>query len=137
MDSKSERPAFIDTGAIYALADRNDRDHAAVRAVYLEANWRFVTHELILVEVFSLLTKRLNKGAAIKTVDALKKSPRVEIVVMDSELLAASWQRCVRFADKDWDWVDCTSFELMERRRLRDALGLDHHFSQAGFTLLV
>ena len=29
------------------------------------------------------------------------------------------------------------SFELMERRGLREALSLDHHFAQAGFILLV
>jgi predicted nucleic acid-binding protein len=52
---------------------------------------------------------------------------------------AGAWergQRCERFADKEWDWVDCTSFELMERRGIRDALSLDHHFTQAGFTRL-
>jgi predicted nucleic acid-binding protein len=35
------------------------------------------------------------------------------------------------------DWIDCTSFELMERRGLHEALSLDHHFAQAGFVLLV
>jgi predicted nucleic acid-binding protein len=38
---------------------------------------------------------------------------------------------------KEWDWIDCVSFELMERRGLREALSLDHHFAQAGFILLV
>jgi len=31
-------PVFLDTGAIYALADRNDADHAAARALYLNAD---------------------------------------------------------------------------------------------------
>ena len=39
-------------------------------------------------------------------------------------------------ATKEWDWIDCASFELMERRGLREALSLDHHFAQAGFVLL-
>jgi len=38
------QPAFLDTGAIYALADRNDLDHAAVRAVYAASERRFVAH---------------------------------------------------------------------------------------------
>jgi predicted nucleic acid-binding protein len=45
--------------------------------------------------------------------------------------------RCKRFADKEWDWIDCTSFELMERHGFREALSLDRHFAQAGFILLV
>ena len=128
--------AFLDTGAIYALADRNDADHAVVRAIYLgSSEWHFVTHSLVVVESFSLLTKRLHKSAALQTIDALRRSPKVEIVPLDAGLLEAAWTRCERFADKEWDWIDCTSFELMERRRLHEALSLDHHFEQAGFSL--
>jgi len=128
---------FLDTGAIYALADRNDLDHAAVRAVYFEPARRFLTHGLILVEAFSLLTKRLHKRAALETIGALRRSPRIEVVPPSPELMEAAWTRCARFVDKEWDWNDCVSFELMERRVLREALSLDHHFEQAGFVLLV
>jgi len=130
-------PTFLDTGAIYALADRNDLDHAAVKGLYGERRRKFLLHELILVEAFSQLTKRLHKQAALKTIGALRRSPRVEIAPVSSELLETAWTRCGRFADKDWDWVDCTSFELMERHGLRETLGMDHHFTQAGFVLLV
>jgi predicted nucleic acid-binding protein len=130
-------PVLLDTGAIYALADRNDADHSAVRAIYLDAERRFVTHDLVLVEAFSLLTKRLNKPAALQTIGALRRSARVEIVPLAPNLLEAAWARCERYADKEWDWIDCTSFELMARRGLREALSLDHHFVQAGFVLLV
>ena len=129
-------PAFLDTGAIYALADRNDLDHAAVRAVYDDTDRDFVTHDLIIMEAFSLLTKRLSKQAALQTIGALRRSPRTEIVPLTPGLLEAAWIRCEGFADKEWDWIDCTSFELMEQRGLREALSLDHHFAQAGFVLL-
>jgi predicted nucleic acid-binding protein len=125
----------LDTGAIDALADRNDVDHSVVRAVYANPELRFVTHDLVLVETFSLLTKRLHKQAALRTVGALRTSSRVEIVPLIPSLLEAAWARCQQFFDKEWDWIDCTSFEVMERGRLREALSLDHHFAQAGFTL--
>lgn len=124
---------FLDSGAIYALADASDLDHGAVRRVYADATRRFVTHELILVEVFSLITKRLHKTAALNIVGALRASPRLEIVPLTPGLLSAGWERCRRFADKDWDWIDCVSFELMTQRGLREALSLDRHFVQAGF----
>ena len=130
-------PVFLDTGAIYALADHNDTDHETVRVIYADPEQRFVTHDLVLVETFSLLTKRLHKQAALRTVDALRGSSRVEIMPLTPDLLEAAWVRCQRFADKEWDWIDCTSFEVMERRRLQEALSLDRHFAQAGFTLLV
>jgi predicted nucleic acid-binding protein len=130
-------PVFLDTGAIYALADRNDADHREVRALYANPERSFVTHELILVETFSLVTKRLHKHAALQIVGSLRRSARVQIVPIISGLLEAAWECCERFADKEWDWIDCTSFELMERRGLREALSLDRHFAQAGFVLLV
>lgn len=128
---------FLDTSAIYALADPRSRDHAAVRAVYNDPERTFILHELILVEAFSLLTKRLHKQAAIRTVGAFRLSPRVAKAPFLPDLLEAGWARCRRFADKEWDWIDCVSFELMERRGVREALSLDRHFAQAGLTLLV
>ena len=33
--------------------------------------------------------------------------------------------------------TDCVSISLMTNRGLMDVFGLDHHFSQAGFNLLI
>lgn len=131
------RSVFLDSGAIYALTDRNDLDHARVKHAYLHDGRRFVTHQLILLETFSLITKRLHKFAALTTIAALRKSPRVEIVQPAPELLESAWRRCEKFSDKEWDWIDCTSFELMHQRKLTEALTLDHHFGQAGFISVV
>jgi uncharacterized protein len=65
-----------------------------------------------------------------------KSSPRVEIIHLDPQLAARAWDRCQRFADKEWDWIDCVSFEIMDQRGIRSALTLDHHFELAGFQIL-
>jgi predicted nucleic acid-binding protein len=65
--------------------------------------------------------------------DKFRASPRIEIVPVNDDLQEAGWARCLKFADKEWDWIDCVSFELMERRGIRSALTLDRHFRQAGF----
>ena len=138
MDLKSrEVSAFLDTGAIFALIDTDDQRHAAVRAIFDDRERTFVLHELILVETFSLITKRLYKQAALAAVGAFRASARVEKVSLSPDLLATGWQRCRRFTDKEWDWIDCVSFELMGRRGVREALALDRRFTQAGFTVLV
>jgi len=87
-------PVFLDTGAIYSLADRNDADHGEIRTIYLNPAHRFVTHELVLIETFSLVTKRLHKHAALEIVGSLRKSPRVQILPIFSGLLEAAWERC-------------------------------------------
>ena len=57
----------------------------------------------------------LNPGdKALNTIGALRRSPRAEIIPVGFSLLEAAWDRCERFADKEWDWIDCMSFELME-----------------------
>lgn len=98
-------PAFLDTGAIYSLADSRDHDHTAVCAVYNDLERTFILHELILVEVFSLLTKRLHKQAVFRTVRAFRQSTRVEKTPLTPSLLEAGWERCCSFADKEWDWI--------------------------------
>ena len=39
--------------------------------------------------------------------------------------------------DKNWSMVDCISFVVMKKHRLKDALTADHHFQQAGFRALL
>ena len=39
--------------------------------------------------------------------------------------------------DKDWSLTDCVSFAAMHQMGLADALTADHHFEQAGFTVLL
>jgi uncharacterized protein len=127
---------FLDTGAIYAIVDRDDAHHRAISAIYRDVERRFLTHELVLVEAFSLITKRVHKEAAIRMIGSARRSPRIECAPITPTLLEAGWQRCARFADKEWDWVDCCSFEVMEERGLREALAVDRHFTQAGFSVL-
>ncbi len=130
------RIAFLDTGALYAFVNRNDTDHGKVVAAY-RATDRFLAHSAILMETFSLVAKRLSKPLAIRLVEGVLADPKVEVVHLTEALKAAAWTRCVRFSDKEWDWIDCASFELMEQRGVRHALTLDHHFRQAGFIPLV
>ncbi len=129
------KTVFLDTGAIYAFINRNDADHMAVASAYHKAP-KLLTHSAVLMETTSLITKRLRKGAALETVDALRCSAKVDVVHVDAVLADRGWTRCTRYADKDWDWIDCISFEIMEERGIKAALALDKHFRQAGFRLL-
>jgi predicted nucleic acid-binding protein len=52
------------------------------------------------------------------------------LVQEDIELYAAR-------DDKDWGMTDCSSFIVMRRRGIADALTPDIHFQQAGFRSLL
>jgi uncharacterized protein len=38
---------------------------------------------------------------------------------------------------KEWSLVDCISFDIMQKSRINQALSADHHFEQAGFSILL
>lgn len=61
----------------------------------------------------------------------------MQIEPVSPALLEAGWDLCRKWLDKGWGLTDCTSFTLMERLGLREAATTDHHFEQAGFTVLL
>jgi uncharacterized protein len=54
----------------------------------------------------------------------------------DGTILVAL-ERYQQSADKSWSLTDCTSFQIMESRRIHRALTHDRHFAQAGYEALL
>ena len=46
-----------------------------------------------------------------------------------------AWTYFERYHDKSWDFIDCTSFALMDSLKLERAFTFDAHFSQKGFQI--
>ena len=67
----------------------------------------------------------------------LETDPRVELVQADEDL----WRRGVELystrKDKGWSLTDCISFVVMKDQSITEALTGDHHFTQAGFVVLL
>ncbi len=126
---------FLDSGAIFSFADRSDPDHGDVLECYSDSKRHFVTHEAILLEAFSLLTKRASKSHAIRVIGAVRASYRIEIYPV-APYLESAWAMCLKYEDKEWDWIDCLSFTIMRQLEIAQALTLDRHFQQAGFRVI-
>ena len=93
--------------------------------------------EFILVEIADGLAAVQFRKQAISIINLLKKNPYVEIVPATSELLAESFELYKKRIDKGWGLTDCTSFIVMKRYGVMDALTTDEHFRQAGFRALL
>ncbi len=74
------RRVFLDTGAVYSLADRADTDHPKMRRAWEDSGLIFITNDLILVEAASLITKRLSKQAAVRIIGGIRSSRRIQII---------------------------------------------------------
>lgn len=98
---------------------------------------RIVTSEWVIAELGNYLAEGRNRRLLGSLVRALSAEERVEIVAADHDSFLTGLSLYVRRPDQSWSFTDCTSFCLMKARKIRDALTTDHHFQQAGFTVLL
>jgi len=127
---------FADTGGFYALADRGDPAHSRARNFIEDCEAVLLTTDFVFAETMSLLTKRLGKDIAVTFGQALRSSSSVRIEEAPFEVRESAWRLFALHRDKDYDLIDCISFSMMEKFRLREAFGFDRHFVQHGFLLL-
>ncbi len=52
---------------------------------------------------------------------------------IDEQINQETWDVLQQSLDKEWSWVDVSSFVVMRRLNLTEAFTSDHHFLQAGF----
>ncbi len=131
---------LLDTSYAIALSVSNDEHHErALRlADQLEAEGiGLITTRAIILEIGNALAGLRYRKAAVQLLDALENDPQVEVVPITEELCARAFELYRNRPDKDWGLIDCISFNVMEERRIRDALTTDDHFRQAGFRALL
>jgi uncharacterized protein len=133
---------FADTAGWGHLVDTSQRYHALAATIYRTARQdgqKLVTTNYILAELVALLTSplRIPRPRQIAFITGIKTSPHVEVIHIDTTLDAQAWDLPTQRPDKTWSLVDCTSFIVMQREGLTEALTTDRHFSQAGFVPLL
>jgi predicted nucleic acid-binding protein len=97
---------------------------------------RLVTTNYVIAELVALLSSRhhLPRRQVITAVNSIKKEVAVEIVYIERSFDDEAWKLLEARPDKEWSLVDATSFVVMKRFGMTQALTTDHHFAQAGFT---
>lgn len=133
---------FVDTSGWAYYLDRQDPFYPKVVAIVQKAiiqRRRLVTTNYIVAELVTLLSSRfhLPRQDVIRVINTLKLDAVVEIVHIDTSLDSAAWHLLETRIDKEWSLVDASSFVLMERSGMTEALTTDHHFTQAGFIRLL
>ena len=133
------RRGFVDTSFWIALFDRDDPAHERVTAFWQELARepvRLMTSEFVLDEAYTFLRRHVDLHAAMDLHEAIQASRLIEVLEVRAPVLTAAWDTFIKYDDKVFSFTDCTSFVLMWRNDLTEALTLDTDFAQVGFVKL-
>ena len=135
------KQVFVDTGAFFAVLVGDDARHDHTRELILQANaerWQLVTTNAVVFETHALLVNRSRAGRrdALAFLDMMEHDGYlIERVRENDEERAIDLVR--RHSDKGYSLCDATSFIVMERLGITEAIAFDRHFAEYGrFTTL-
>jgi uncharacterized protein len=131
---------FVDTSALIALGNKRDMLHQQaieVRQELIANGSYFVTTNLVLAELCNAFSPPNLRGTAILQIDSIEHSSRWRVVEMDSYLWRESFALYRKMFDKSWGLVDCASMIVARRLEILTIFTADHHFTQAGFNILL
>lgn len=118
-----EPQGLIDTGALLALLDRDDKWHAACVAGFARARLPVATSAAVLAELFHLIGDgKRNVSAAWRLI----RSGAITVVPIADEDLSELQALMERYSDRPMDFADATLVYLARKLRVVDVLTIDH-----------
>jgi predicted nucleic acid-binding protein len=131
------KAVFVDTFYYIALLDANDSAHETAVAATRELKSTTVTTAWVLLELANTLSASRHRGIFATFLERLRANPNVIIYEAEREVFNLGVDLYRKREDKEWSLTDCISFVVMTRERIAEALTGDHHFEQAGFSILL
>ena len=128
---------FVDTSFWVALRNRRDDHHLeAKRLLRANASIQLVSTNHVTGETWTFLRRRAGHGSATNFLEFIAETARLHVEHVDAatEEEAMGWLR--RHDEREYSFVDATSFALMRRLGIRDAFAFDGDFAAAGFVEL-
>ncbi len=131
------KPLFADTSFYVALLNPRDLIHAKALQVGEHYHRPVLLSDFVLLELGNMFTGIGQRSLFSKLTSRLYSDPNVRIIPASRNLLEKGLFLFSHREDKEWSLTDCTSFIIMQEEGLTEALTTDHHFEQAGFTILL
>jgi uncharacterized protein len=125
---------FVDTSFWVALRTADDAHPAeAVALLRRYGDRALVTSNHVRGETWTWLNRRRGHAAAVRFLDQLARTSRLrlEFATPEREREALDWLR--RRDEREYSFVDATSFAVMRRLAIREAFAFDDDFEAAGF----
>ena len=132
---------FIDAQGWVALKHQNDRHFGIAHQLHqslIAARMRFITTNFVLDEAYTVLRRAAGHHIAVELGEEVRASNILRVVHIGQNLQEEAWDLFKnRDSALDWSFTDCTSFVVMWRLQIQQALTFDHEFEQAGFIALL
>lgn len=135
---------FVDTSFLVALYNKDDANHKEARKWFNLAPRHYYVTDLVMIEFLNRILYSKKLTASVSQRKALTKecyevwtrsTAYRTCVDVDQTIKQKAEDLFFRYLDKDWSFVDCTSFVVMDMYGILEAAAFDHHFQQAGKTM--
>lgn len=126
---------FIDTSALYALADRTQQQHARAADLFDQAGSAgetFLTHNYVLSETIALIEHRLGRKLALRVAES---SHFFAIEWITADIHDQALARLRRSRNRGAGFIDQVSFLVMRKHRVDTAFAFDRDFVHEGLKL--
>jgi predicted nucleic acid-binding protein len=133
------RSVFVDTSAFVALRNRSEAEHAAARDALvglLAEGAALFTSNYVFAETYTALMVRVSRKEAIEWGNRFRRGGAIDLVRLDRPTEERAWEILEQHDDKQWSYVDATSFALIERDGGSAAFAFDTHFLQRGLRVV-
>ena len=130
---------YIDTGALIALSDKNDRNHKRAVLYFKTAVKRgviFVLGKHVVIEYIDGVAKRIDKKKAIHELNSIIGSKLLSIEWENKKDWMQAIEYFKRYEDQRIDLTDCLSFSIMERMNIDIAFTFDSDFQTHRFKVM-
>jgi len=121
---------FIDASFYLSLLNSKDNNHKqALKIGKKYENESYITSQAVLGEVLTVGSQRYDKPTTIKFIETIIKS-QTKIVLEKQEIVDNGLKIFKKARSKNISWVDCYSFAIMKKLKIKIALSFDKHFQQ-------
>ena len=128
---------FVDSSFWIAEAiPRNGHHSVAAELARRHSSHPLTTTNLVVGETWTYLRRRSGHPRAMRWLDRLLASRQITVEQLDETLDAEAWAWLRVHDERPYSFVDATSFALMRRLRIAEALAFDGDFAAAGFVEL-
>ncbi len=121
---------FVDTSGWYAAYVPTDPRHLQIKPLIDGSTKRLITTDYVLAESLTLFRIRNEYPRALLLGANLMAQASAELVYLTHQDIEKSWIVFSTYRDKAWSFVDCTSYVIMQRLNIHEAISLDQHFHQ-------